>query len=298
MRADSMARNLFCHNSRNFWKEVKVNTAGIKTIPSVVDGASGTENILELWRQHYIRIFNCVQSDMYVANDADTTGIITTHNVHQAISRLSNNKATGLDGVSSEHVKFASTRVTPLLAMCFTAFLVHGFLPDSMIAVMLVPVIKNKAGKIGCTENYRPIALASILSKLFEIILLDMITEFVKTTHNQFGFKEKLGTDMCIYALKEMIYKYRSLNSSVFLCFLDASKAFDRVNHKKLFMKLTKRGVPKCLVRILAYWYAQQTIQVKWGNQVSEPFKSTNGVRQGGILSPILFNLYLDELSL
>lgn len=102
---------------------------------------------------------------------------------------------------------------------------------------------------------------------------------------------------MCIYALKEILDSYNTKNSSMFLCFIDASKAFDRVNHEKLFLKLCRRGVPKYLVRILAYWYAHQTMRVKWGQSTSAPFQVGNGVRQGGILSPLLFNLYMEDLS-
>jgi len=199
--------------------------------------------------------------------------------------------------IFAEHLKNASLRLVPLLSMCITGFLVHGTLPENMISVILVPVIKDKAGKINSKANYRPIALASVLSKVLEIILLNRLELYLLTNANQYGFKHKHGTDMAIYALKETVLKYHSMNATMFLCFLDASKAFDRVNHAKLFQKLVDRKVPGYLIRILMFWYSQQTMIVRWGDSTSQPFNVSNGVRQGGILSPFLFNVYMDELS-
>ena len=110
---------------------------------------------------------------------------------------------------------------------------------QTLTSVLLVPVIKDKVGKLNCMDNYRPIALASILSKVLERILLTRIETFILTMDNQFGFKRNHSTDMCIYALKEIVAHYKSQNSTVFLCFIDASKAFDRINHEKLFLKLS-----------------------------------------------------------
>lgn len=125
-----------------------------------------------------------------------------------------------------------------------------------------VPVIKDKAGKVGNLDNYRPIALASVVSKVLERILLDRLSSYI-----------------------------------VLICFIYLSKAFDRVNHFKLFLKLRQRGVPTYITRILSYWYAIQTMQVKWGEVLSTSFGVGNGVRQSGLLSPALFNIYMNDLS-
>ena len=89
-----------------------------------------------------------------------------------------------------------------------------------IIIIIIIPVIKDKAGKISSKDNYRPIALASVISKLVEVIMLDRIEMYMITNPNQFGFKRKHGTDKCIYVLKEIIDLYRKLNGSVFVCFM------------------------------------------------------------------------------
>ncbi len=126
-----------------------------------------TDKIAELWRQHYCSLFNCIQNVLYNVGDYQVNDpiVITSCEVDQAISKLPQNKA-GLDNISAEHLKYGSKRIAPLLAVCFTGFLIHSVLSDSMLSVLLVLVIKNKAGMVGNLYNYRPIALATILSKV------------------------------------------------------------------------------------------------------------------------------------
>ena len=95
-----------------------------------------------------------------------------------------------MDGIQAEHLKYSSTRLIPILSMCFTSFFVHGFLPNALMSVVLVPIIKNKAGNISSSKNYRPIALASVISKLLEKIVLNRIEYWLITDDNQFGFKK------------------------------------------------------------------------------------------------------------
>ena len=77
---------------------------------------------------------------------------------------------------------------------------------------------------------------------------------------------------------------------------LDASQAFDKVNYIKLFQLLMKRNVNMLILRCLLYMYTNQNLNVKWNTTMSKYFSTSNGVKQGGVLSPILFGIYIDEL--
>lgn len=92
------------------------------------------------------------------------------------------------------------------------------------------------AGKLNSMDNYRLITHANILSKTLERVLLTRLEIFVVTTDNQFGCRWKHGTDVYIYALEEVDAKYGSQISAVFMCFIDASKAFDKMNYGNLFL--------------------------------------------------------------
>ena len=95
-----------------------------------------------------------------------------------------------------------------------------------------------------------------------------------------------------------MIEYFKSRNTSVFVTFLDASKTYDKIDHWQLFNKLFNIHVPVFIVNILVYWYSRREMFIRYGNTYSTKFLVTNGVNQGGILSPCLFNVYMNNLSL
>ena len=301
LRKESLAKKHAQSNSKDFWSEIRTVNNSKMPLPSSIDNAKCPNDILQLWRGHFNNTFNCIPKQAHSQSfslDSEYNNVkVTNTEINDAINSLENNKSCGLDGIHAEHLKYASDRLIPLLSLCFTGLFVHGILPDSLMSVVLVPIIKNKCGNINSKDNYRPIALASIISKVMERIVLNRIENNLVTNANQFGFKKGHGTDQCIYVLKEVIQLYKSLNTCLSVCFLDASKAFDRVNHQLLFQKLERRGVPGYILRILVFWYENQNMCVRWGNLLSDSFHVSNGVRQGGILSAYLFNVYIDDLS-
>ena len=116
-------------------------------------------------------------------------------------------------------------------------------------------------------------ARSSILSKLDEITVGMLITYYfykIPGIDNQFGFKSSHSTDMCLFLLEQTIAQYNHNGSPVFVAFLDASKAFDKVNHGVLFKKLVEAKVPMIFVHLLARWYSSQRSCVKGGESSSQ----------------------------
>jgi len=151
------------------------------------------------------------------------------------------------------------------------------------------PLVKNKGGDLTDPNNYRAIALANMETKILESILMDKLHSYDDCDKYQYGIKKGHSTAMCTSAVKKVTDDYINRGSHVFLSFVDFSKAFDRVNYWKLFSQLLDDGIELCFVKLLAFWYSNQTACVLWQNTVSHYFLIGNGTRQGGILSPYLF---------
>ena len=200
-----------------------------------------------------------------------------------------------MDGLTGESLKYANHILPVLLSICFTCMFKHCYLPISMLDSVIVPLVKNRNGDLSDKNNYRPIALSSVISKVFENVILYRLEKYLWTTNKQFRYKAGHSTDLCVYALIEFIEYFKRRSTSVYVAFLDARKAFDKINHWILFKKLIARRVPIYLVKVLCFWYQNQSMYIKWGSTFSGKFHVTNGVRQGGVLSPLLFNVYVNE---
>ena len=144
-------------------------------------------------------------------------------------------------------------------------------------------------------DSFRGITLSPVISKVFEHCILMFFNDYLYTSMNQFGFKSKLGCPHAIYTVRKVVDYYVNNNSTVNLCFFDMAKGFDKVNHSMLLLKLMKRHVPIALIKLLKFWFSISCNCVRWNNIMSEPYFLTAGIRQGGVLSPILFSIYVDE---
>ena len=305
LRAKSLA-DKFARNPRDlatFWKEVRKLNAE-PPLPQSIGSVSGEQNVADMWKDHFSDILNSVGGEACKDNvlkelrnvDAGAD-LFSVHKVLECTHELSSGRSPGCDNLTAEHYKLAGVPCATHLSLCFSMMISHGFLPPSLSKVVLRPIVKDKTGNLSDKDNYRPIALATVSSKILERVILNRCKSSLLTSEHQFGFKDGHSTDMAVYALKEIVDHYLRNRSAVFVCFLDARKAFDRVNHWTLFDKLLRRGMDRSVVRLLVSWRESQRYHVLWGKALSEGFSVTNGVRQGGILSPYLFNVYTDHLS-
>ena len=132
--------------------------------------------------------------------------------------------------------------------------------------------------------------------KVFEYVLLDRIKSVITLNDSQFGYREGTSTLMAVASFKETILKYVSEGSTVYTSFLDLSKSFERVNHRKLLLKLKNFNVPPYILKILQVLFRNSQVSVKYGEIFSDKWNLERGVRQGGILSAFLFCVYLDDI--
>ena len=132
--------------------------------------------------------------------------------------------------------------------------------------------------------------------KLLDWIILIAYGHLLKLDDLQFGFQAENSTSLCSWMAFETIDHYIRHGSIVYGVLMDCTKAFDTVQHSKLFGKMLDAKVPGVWVRLLIHMYRSQMAEVRWKDHYSEQFSIKNGVRQGAILSPILFCFYMNEL--
>ena len=168
-------------------------------------------------------------------------------------------------------------------------------MPSILLLCAIVPLVKDSSGSLDDSSNYRGIAISSLFLKVWDWLIIMLHGDDLGSDELQFGFKKNSSCSLCTWSVLETINYYKRGGSEVFACLLDCQKAFDTVEHIKIFKKLRDR-IPIIFVRIMLVIYIGQRCFVRWNGASSAEFSVKNGVRQGAVLSPLLFSIYVNEL--
>ena len=210
------------------------------------------------------------------------------------IRRLKLGKACGPDELSAEHIVNAHPILVMHLCALFRVLFTSGFVPDGFGIGTVIPLLKDKTGDVNSLDNYRGITLIPVIAKLFELVILEISSECLETDDLQFGFKSNVGCANAIFTLRSTVDYFKNRGSTVYAASLDISKAFDTVNHYKLFSALSKTGICKNILTLLVDWYSKLSVAVRWKGFLSNCFSVGSGVRQGSSFSPSLFNVFMN----
>lgn len=273
------------------------------------DMITGQENVASRWVEYFEDLLNVENvnedgEEEEVVNDDEIPAAIynNDHNpitmaeLDKALNLTKNNKSAGPDLIPIETIKAGGEPLKQLLLELVNLAWNTGTVPEEWNQSIIVPIFKNKGDPLDC-QNHRGISLMSHVGKVYERILETRLRAQVDDllSESQCGFRPGRGTVDQIAALRLFLEKSWEHNIDQYICFLDLEKAFDRVPRGKIWSVLQSSGIDPKLLEAIKSTYANQKSSVIGGLIY---FTVNTGVRQGSVLSPLLFIVYMNQVIL
>ena len=225
---------------------------------------------------------------------------ISDDEILQAIKHLKKGKSGGPDSLIPEFFMESIDILLTVLNKLFNRLFQSGYFPPCWSQSIIVPL--HKRGDINCTDNYRGISLLDVFGKIYVSIINRRVTFYInvydKISEAQAGFREGYLTVDNAFILSAILQKYLNRKGGkLYVCFVDFKKAFDSVNRQKLWQVLTTNGIKGNVFKAIYSMYACVKSCVRFNNECTNTFDCPVGLRQGCLLSPVIFSIFVNELS-
>jgi hypothetical protein len=216
--------------------------------------------------------------------------------IEDAIKKLKQRKAQGCDNIPAELLQNIGIDASKELKMICKEIYNTGIWPEDFLKTVMIP-IKKKPLAVECSDH-RTISLITHASKIMLRILTRRLEARTRDFigDSQFGFKKGCGTREAVGMLRTITERSLEHENDVYICFIDFEKAFDRVNWKKLMEILGRLSIDWKDRRLIRNLYHNQKVTIRIGEEESDPAIVGRGVRQGCIISPLLFSIYTEAL--
>ena len=303
-------------NSRQFWKKVKkLGVAGIESqsIPMEVeleDGSISSDKsvVMSKWLASFKSLLNPesgsslqnypLDPTIQSTDSSELNTPITKDEVKTALHQAPSNKALGIDNIDPSYLNHNS--IIDFLLSLFNHCLLKGGCPAAWKKALIFPIHKSGQSNKRDPLSYRGISLQSTVLKLYTYILNQRLSRWLEENNIlsdlQNGFRPQRSCQDHMLSLYNIILNRKLSGSDTFCCYVDFKKAFDSVNRERLWDKLARYGINGPFLSTLQSLYEEYQCCVEVNGNCTPWFEVNNGVKQGCILSPSLFNLYINDL--
>ena len=289
----------------NIFDQIKKMRKVKNKLPTCIDGNDAPANrFAEVYGELYNSASDKDETEMIFqdilasvdASSLNEVALVTPKLVENVIGEIRSNKSDPVFQFNSNCIKRSPTSFHSHMANIIKLFLIHGHVSEVLLIATIVPLLKDKQGDTQSSDNYRSIALSSVVLKIFDWVVLTLFEEQLGLDDLQFSYQKRCSTNMCTWMAVESINHFLRNGTEIYACFMDMKKAFDMVKHSTLFRKLIDKNLPPIYLRLLLVMYKAQSAKVKWNGELSDAFSISNGVKQGAVLSAVLFCIYIDDL--